>query len=86
MVCWVWLFVWSGEPGASDVLAWRVCWLAELPSPASALWRLLLPGGTTLLQIRGAVEYSQECRCGVNFLNLSAEERKQIQRFVQSAS
>jgi hypothetical protein len=45
---------------------------------------MLLPGGTTLLQIRGSVEYSQECRCGVNFLNLSEEERKQIQLFVQS--
>jgi c-di-GMP-binding flagellar brake protein YcgR len=45
---------------------------------------MLLPGATTLLQVQGSVEYSQECGCGVNFLNLSAEERKQIQRFVQS--
>jgi hypothetical protein len=48
--------------------------------------RMLLPGGTTLLQVQGSIEYSEECRCGVNFLNLSAEERKQIQLFVQSAS
>lgn len=47
---------------------------------------MLLPGGATLLQIRGSIEYSQECRCGVNFLDLSAEERKQIQQFVQSIS
>jgi hypothetical protein len=63
---------------------------AESPQPiapkAEVTVRMLLPGATTLLQIQGSVEYSQECRCGVNFLNLSAEERKQIQLFVQSAS
>ena len=61
---------------------------AELPQPIVAntevTIRMLLPGATTLLQVQGSVEYSQECRCGVNFLNLSAAERKQIQRFVQS--
>ena len=45
---------------------------------------MLLPGGTTLLQVRGSVEYNQECRCGVNFLNLSAEDREQIRVFIQS--
>jgi hypothetical protein len=63
---------------------------AELPQAVApkteVTVRMLLPGATTLLQIQGSVEYSQECRCGVNFINLSAEERKQIQLFVQSAS
>jgi PilZ domain len=61
---------------------------AELPQPIApkteVTIRMLLPGATTLLQLQGSVEYSQECRCGVNFLDLSAEERKQIQLFVQS--
>jgi hypothetical protein len=47
---------------------------------------MLLPGGATPLQIRGSVEYNQEGRCGVNFLALAAEERKQIQLFIQSVS
>lgn len=61
---------------------------AELPEPiprnTEVTIRMLLPGATTLLQLQGSVEYSQESRCGVNFLNLSPEERKQIQLFVQS--
>jgi PilZ domain len=61
---------------------------AELPEPIAPKTEvtisMLLPGATTLLQIQGSVEYSRECRCGVNFHNLSAEERKQIQLFVQS--
>jgi hypothetical protein len=62
---------------------------AELPQPIAPetelTMRMLLPGATTLLQVQGSVEYSQECRCGVNFLNLSADERKQIQLFVRSS-
>jgi hypothetical protein len=57
-----------------------------VPLQTEVTIRMLLPGGTTLLQIRGSVEYCQECKCGVNFLNLSAEERRQIQLFVQSTS
>jgi c-di-GMP-binding flagellar brake protein YcgR len=63
---------------------------AELSEPIArkteVTIRMLLPGDQTLLQIRGSVEYCQECRCGVNFLDLSAEERKQVQQFVQSIS
>jgi hypothetical protein len=61
---------------------------AELPEPIAVKTEvtvsMLLPGATTLLQVQGSVEYCHECRCGVNFPNLSAEERKQIQWFVQS--
>ena len=46
--------------------------------------RMLLPGGTVPLQIQGSVEYSQDRRCGLNFLYSSAEERKQVQTFIQS--
>ena len=61
---------------------------AELPVPIAPKTEvtisMLLPGATTLLQVQGDIEYSQECRCGVNFHNLSPEERKQIQLLVQS--
>jgi c-di-GMP-binding flagellar brake protein YcgR len=48
--------------------------------------RMLLPGSTTILQIRGIVEYTQAGRCGLNFLDLSTEDQAQIQQFVQSIS
>ena len=48
--------------------------------------RMLLPDGAVPLEIRGRVEYSEEGRCGVNFLDLSAEEREQVGQFVQSIS
>jgi hypothetical protein len=63
---------------------------AELREPIAPQTQVtvmvLLPGSTTLLQVRGSVEYCQECRCGVNFLDLSAEDREQIRLFVQSIS
>jgi hypothetical protein len=63
---------------------------AELHEPVApkteVTVRMLLPGGTTLLQIRGCVEYNQERRCGVNFLNLSDDERTQVQQFVRLIS
>jgi len=63
---------------------------ADLPLPIApkteVTVRMLLPGATMLLQLQASVEYSEQCRCGVNFHNLSPEERKQIQLFVQSVS
>lgn len=63
---------------------------AELQKPVApkteVIIMMLLPGATTLMQIRGSVEYTLECKCGVNFVNLSAEERRQIRVFVQSVS
>ncbi len=48
--------------------------------------RMLLPGGTAPLQIPGSVEYSQEGRCGLNFLYSSPAERREVQLFIQSIS
>jgi len=63
---------------------------AELSRPLTpktqVTMRLLFPGGTVPLQIQGSVEYSQDLRCGVNFLYSSQDERKQIQKFIQSVS
>ncbi len=56
-----------------------------VPKINVTIW-MLLPGGTAPLQIRGSVEYSQEGRCGLHFVDLSAEEQKQVRLFVQSIS
>lgn len=60
--------------------------LQSLAPKTTVTIRMLLPGGTAPLQIPGSVEYSQDGRCGLNFLDSSAAERKQIQRFIQSIS
>jgi c-di-GMP-binding flagellar brake protein YcgR len=57
-----------------------------IPAETEITISMLLPGGTTVLQIRAIVEYSQEGRCGLNFLDLSPEDQAQIQQFVQSIS
>ncbi len=48
--------------------------------------RMLLPGGTAPLQVPGSVEYSQDGRCGLNFLYSSPAERREVQLFIQSIS
>jgi hypothetical protein len=48
--------------------------------------KMLLPGGTAPLHIPGSIEYSQDGRCGLNFLYSSPAERRQIQLFIQSIS
>lgn len=61
--------------------------LIETLAPASqVVMRMLLPGGTAPLQIHGSVEYCRDSRCGMNFLYSSAEQRKEVQRFIQSIS
>jgi hypothetical protein len=57
-----------------------------LPPKAEVVIRMLLPGATAPMQVQGSVEYSQDGRCGLNFLDLSSEERTQVQHFVQSIS
>lgn len=61
---------------------------ADLPQPlapkTTVTIRMLLPGGIAPLQIPGSVEYSREGHCGVNFLDSSSEDRRQIQQFIQS--
>jgi len=58
----------------------------SLPPKTRVTMRLLLPGGTMPIQIQGSVEYSQDRRCGLNFIYSSPVERKQIQMFIQSIS
>jgi len=60
--------------------------LQPLAPKTTVTIRMLLPGGTAPLQIPGSVEYSQDGRCGLNFLASSAAVRRQIQLFVQSVS
>jgi hypothetical protein len=60
--------------------------LEPLAPKTQVTMRMLLPGGTIPLQIQGSVEYSQDRRCGLNFLYSSPEERKQVQLFIQSIS
>ncbi len=48
--------------------------------------RILLPGSTVPLLVRGSVEYSQGTRCGLNFLFTSPDELKQVQAFIRSIS
>lgn len=63
---------------------------AELPKPLAVKTQvrmtLLLPGGIRPLQLEGQVEYSQDRRCGLTFLYSSAEERKQVQAFIETIS
>jgi hypothetical protein len=63
---------------------------AEMPGALApktpVILRLLLPGSTMLLQIRGSIEYSDDRRCGLNFLYSCMEERQQIRMFIQSIS
>ena len=63
---------------------------AEVPVPlapsSEVIMRMLFPGGTMPLEIKGSVEYGQDRHCGLNFLYSSPEERKQIQMFIQSIS
>ena len=60
--------------------------LQPLAPKTTVTIRMLLPGAIAPLQIPGSVEYSQDGRCGLNFLNSSSEDRRQIQLFVQSIS
>ena len=63
---------------------------AELPKPippgTQVVIRMLLPGGTQPVLVKGKVEYDQNQRCGVTFLYSSPEEREQIQSFIRSMS
>jgi PilZ domain len=58
--------------------------LQPLAPKAKVTIRMLLPGATAPLHIPGSVEYSQDGRCGLNFLYSSSEERRQVQLFMQS--
>lgn len=58
--------------------------LEPMPPGTQVTMRMLLPGGTLPLLIQGVVEYSQERRCGLNFLYTNAEQRQQVQAFIQS--
>jgi len=60
--------------------------LQPLAPKTTVTIRMLLPGGTAPLQVPGSVEYSQDGRCGLNFLYSSPADRRQIQRFIQSIS
>jgi c-di-GMP-binding flagellar brake protein YcgR len=63
---------------------------AELPEPVPAgtqvVARLLLPGSTRPVRIKGTVEHNQDQRCGVTFSDLSEDEQEQIQSFIRSLS
>lgn len=63
---------------------------AELPEPIPAgtqvVARLLFPGSTRPLLVNGAIEHSQDQRCGVTFSDLSSEGQEQIQSFIRSMS
>ncbi len=63
---------------------------AELPEPipsgTQVVARLLLPGSTRPVHIKGAIEHSQGQRCGVTFSDLSSEEREQLQAFIRAIS
>jgi PilZ domain len=63
---------------------------AQVPEPLApktrVTMRMLLPGSTVPLQILGSIEYSQDKRCGLNFLYSSPDERKEVQAFIQSIS
>jgi c-di-GMP-binding flagellar brake protein YcgR len=58
--------------------------LQPLAPKTTVTIRMLLPGDIAPLQIPGSVEYSQDGRCGLNFLDSPAEDRRQIQQFIQS--
>ena len=60
--------------------------LQPLEPKTRVLLRMLLPGGTAPLQVAGSVEYSQDGRCGLNFLYSSPAERREVQLFIQSIS
>ena len=60
--------------------------LQPLPPCTQVRMRMLLPGGTLPLLIPGSVEYTQDRRCGLNFLYSNPEESKQVQAFIQSIS
>jgi hypothetical protein len=63
---------------------------AEVPEPIPAgtqvVARLLFPGSTRPVQVKGAIEHRQDQRCGVTFSDLSSEDQEQIQAFVRSMS
>ena len=63
---------------------------AEMPEPIPAgtqvIARLLFPGSTQPMQIKGSIEYCQDQRCGVTFSDLSGAEQEQIQSFIRSMS
>ncbi len=58
--------------------------LQPLAPKTTVTIRMLLPGGIAPLHLPGSVEYSQDGHCGVNFLDSSSEDRRQIQQFIQS--
>jgi hypothetical protein len=58
----------------------------QLAPSTQVRMRMLLPGATLPLLIQASVEYSQDRRCGLNFLYSNLEERKQVQAFIQSIS
>ncbi len=60
--------------------------LQPLAPKTTVTIRMLLPGGTMPLHVPGSVEYSQDGRCGLNFLYSSAKERREILKFIQSFS
>jgi PilZ domain len=57
-----------------------------IPAGTQVVARLLLPGSTQPIQIKGAIEHSQDQRCGVTFSDLSGDEQEQIQSFIRSMS
>jgi hypothetical protein len=63
---------------------------AEMPEPipegTEVIARLLFPGSTQPIQIKGSIEHSQDQRCGVTFADLSGDELGQLQSFIRSMS
>lgn len=58
----------------------------SIPAGTQVVARLLLPGGIRPVRVKGAIEHSQDQRCGVTFSDLTSEEREQIQSFIRSIS
>jgi PilZ domain len=60
---------------------------AEMPEPIAegtdVIARLLFPGSTQHIQIKGSIEHCQDQRCGVTFSDLSGEQQEAIRSFIR---